>query len=89
MLAIIRFGIRIRDVILGDRQCITPSITVAPTLDAHQQVDYMTFLAAKSHQHHGASSNTQEVVGDQDDGVEMEMHRVTYHSEHAAHVGRA
>jgi hypothetical protein len=66
-----------------------PSITVAPTACAPQQVDDTTFLGANNHWLHDASRSTQEVVGDQDVRVEMEMPHVAYHSEHAAHVGRA
>jgi hypothetical protein len=47
----------------------------------------MTFLAANSHQHHGASSNTQEVVGDQDDGVEMETNHALQNPNYADDVG--
>lgn len=66
-----------------------PSITIALTVNAQQQVDDMTFLGANNHWLRDASSNTQEVAGDQDDAVEMETPHVAYQYDHAKHVGRA
>ena len=66
-----------------------PSITIALTVNAQQQVDDTTFLGAKNHWLRDASSNTQEVAGDHDDAVEMETTHDAYQYDHAKHGERA